>query len=121
MSRRERWWRPAVSTRPATRTRRRVRMVSEDQAARSYELGYEAGQRDEAKRARQRDDLLHRLADACNEGPEAVSELAAQWGFGQGDDLLDFADAAGVTPLADVDPGELVADLEAWLRDGGQC
>ncbi|GGR80136.1 hypothetical protein GCM10010169_25390 [Micromonospora fulviviridis] len=61
---------------------------------------------------------FHQLEDAIKEGDEAVAALARRWGVT--DDLLDVADAAGVTPLADVAPGELVADLEAWLRAGGE-
>ena len=119
MSRREsrRWWRPAASNRPATRSRRRVRVVTEDDVAHGFELGYEIGQRDEAKRARERDDMLHRLADACRDGSDAVHELAREWGAA--DDLLDVAEDAGVTPLPDVDPAELVDDIEQWLREQG--
>ncbi|MER7459220.1 hypothetical protein [Micromonospora sp. NPDC126480] len=100
MRRRERWWRPAASTRPGTRTRRRARMVSEDQAARSFELGYELGQRDERKHASDRDDMLRRLADACEDGPDALTALARE---------------VGVMPADD--GAQLVDEVERWLRE----
>lgn len=88
----------------------------------AFDTGYACGQSDEEKRSRHRDDLLHRLAAASeamsngDRGP--MDEMAREYGLR--DDLLDVADAAGVTPLADVDPGELVDGLEQWLRDGGR-
>ncbi|MEU5721560.1 hypothetical protein ABZ783_07035 [Micromonospora sp. NPDC047738] len=60
---------------------------------------------------------FRQLAEACGEGIDAVQRLAREWGV---DDLLDVADAAGVTPLGDVDPGQVVVEIEAWLRERGR-
>ena len=125
MSRREsrRWWRPAASNRPATRSRRRVRVVTEDDVAHGFELGYEIGAREERKRTDRRDEMLRRLADACeaadNGDPRPFDELMIEAGIRPPDDLTAVADAAGVTPLPDVDPAELVDDIEQWLREQG--
>lgn len=129
MSRRQsrRWWRPAPSNRPPVRSRRRVRVVTEDDAAHAFELGYEIGQREERKRAERRDEMLLRLSDACeaasngDHGP--MDELMREAGFRQADDLLDVAKAAGVTPLDEDalrDAEAIGNEVEAWLRDGGE-
>lgn len=63
---------------------------------------------------------VRRLADAVEEGGDVVRRLAEEWGIPYGDDgLMDVADAAGVTPLADVDGGQLVDELQRWLREQG--
>lgn len=86
--------------------------------ANAFELGYEAGQADEARRSRQRDEQLCRLADAVdadeNGDPSALDAFIGD-DRAAGDDSLEVADAAGVTPLAEVDGGQLVDALEAWL------
>ncbi|MEV0425379.1 hypothetical protein [Micromonospora sp. NPDC050495] len=68
-------------------------------------------------------DRMGQIAEAVElvveEGKEALERLAREWGvFPKGDDLLDVADAAGVTPEADTDP--VVVDLERWLREHGR-
>lgn len=79
-------------------------MVVADDAA--FEFGYEAGQRDEQKRHEQRDEMLLRLSEACEQGSDAVSALAREWGVQPADDLP-----------ADINPADLIDDLENWLRE----
>jgi len=83
-----------------------------------YELGYEAGRADEAREHREREEQLRQLVDAADAAEQGdMSMLDAFLGDAPaaGDDLLDVADAAGVT-TPDVDGGDLAAEIEAWLR-----
>ena len=131
MSRADRWWRP-TNRRPAVRARSRVYRYNEYDVNLAYDRGIMRGTRDTARRHEIRDmveraylkdpDRMNQIAEACEldgeAGKEALEALAREWGvFPEGDDLLDVADEAGVTPLADVDPDQLVDALEAWLRE----
>ncbi|MFI6329842.1 hypothetical protein ACIBBG_16265 [Micromonospora chersina] len=65
-------------------------------------------------------DRMRQVADAIErdgeEGKEALERLAREWGvFPEGNDLLDVADAAGVTPPELSQPGQLADEVEAWL------
>ncbi|WP_349878777.1 hypothetical protein ABIH81_02180 [Micromonospora sp. HUAS YX12] len=84
-----------------------------------YELGYEAGRADEAREHREREEQLRRLVDAADAAEAGDTSLldAFLGDAPAGDDFLDVADAAGVTPLPDGDGGQLAADVEQWLRD----
>ena len=96
MTRPDRWWRPSTTRRPALRATRRARPTT---GRTDFEAGYRAGLADDTTPAeRDRYEQLRRAVDAG------------------GDDLLDVADAAGATPLGVADPGQLVDELEAWLR-----
>ncbi|MFI6068234.1 hypothetical protein ACIA47_23610 [Micromonospora sp. NPDC051227] len=122
MSRAERWWRPTPSTRrPAQRSRIAGRRHADKQVDDVFDIGYAAGYADAQERTRQRDEQITRLASAAdaaaNGDPSLLEELSRQ---AAGDDLLDVADAAGATPLAHVDGGQLVDELEAWLRGDAQ-
>ena len=62
-------------------------------------------------------EMAQRMIAAAEAGPDALASLADEWGLPVEelrktpiDCLLDAVEAA-----------RLVADLEAWLRDGGQC
>ena len=83
----------------------------------NFDVGYATGYADGIERLRQRDEGLRRLMDAIraseNGDPEPLEELSRQ---AAGDDLLDVANAAGATPLEVADPGQLVDELERWLR-----
>lgn len=86
----------------------------------AFDTGYEAGQLDERKRHEQRMEQLRRLAEAAEAArqgdPGPLADLGRQAGVG--DDLLEVADAAGVTDANEsVDGGQLVDDLERWLRE----
>ncbi|TNH23311.1 hypothetical protein FHG89_27355 [Micromonospora orduensis] len=87
----------------------------------AFEAGYEAGQADEAERSAERDEQLQRLVEAVDAAENGDPSLLDAFVDGDqpasGDDLLDVADAAGITPLADVDGGQLVDDLTRWLRE----
>lgn len=73
---------------------------------------------EELRRAQEADpERFHQIAEAVREGGDALARLAREWGLG---DLLDLADQAGVTPLAEVDPGQVVIEIEAWLRERGR-
>ncbi|WP_187398886.1 hypothetical protein [Micromonospora sp. WP24] len=89
----------------------------------AFDTGYQAGRADEAERHRERDEQITRLAraaDAAENGDYSLlDEFAREHGVTPpGDGFLEVADAAGVTPLPDVDGGQLVDELEAWLRGG---
>ncbi|PGH46010.1 hypothetical protein COO58_17525 [Micromonospora sp. WMMA1996] len=76
---------------------------------------------DQQEADRQLRDDLARLADAAEAARTGDSgPLAALNAEQNGDDLLDVADATGVTPLPDVDGALLVDEVQAWLagRDG---
>lgn len=85
----------------------------------AYDAGLEEGRRECERLLGQ----VRRLADAAEAAqhgdPSLMDELARQEGAEPtgGDDLLDVAEAAGVTPLPEVDGGQLVDDLERWLRE----
>ncbi|WP_109899190.1 hypothetical protein [Micromonospora sp. S4605] len=88
-----------------------------------YEAGYEDGKAEQAREdQRLRDGLaeLMRAVDAVENGdPGPLDELARQ---AAADDLLDVAEDAGVTPLAEVGfADELADEVEAWLRGQGSA
>jgi hypothetical protein len=70
-----------------------------------FGLGYTCGQGDERKKHEHRDDLLMRLVDASEEGPEALDALAREVGAMPDD---------GLGPVVDE---QLVAEVEAYLRE----
>ncbi|MEV5691139.1 hypothetical protein [Micromonospora globbae] len=95
----------------------------------SFRIGFDCGRIDERKRwedldlmyrARAADpERFRQLSAALEEGGiDAARQLVREW-QGEGvDDLLDVAESAGVTPLADVDPGDLADEVERWLQGG---
>ena len=97
----------------------------------AFDTGYQAGLLDERKRHEQREQQLRRLVDAADAAEQGDMSLLDEFVDGDGpelrngvrnseagDDLLDVADTAGVTPLADAGfVDELVPEIEAWLRD----
>ncbi|MEW2444680.1 hypothetical protein [Micromonospora marina] len=125
MSRADRWWRPAPrrNVRPARVARVRGQRPAVDDLREAYDAGV-AAQAEEDRRMREGLTRLARAAEAAQNGDHSLmDELAREQGVAPtgGDDLLDVAEAAGVTPL-EVDGGQLVDDIERWLRgqDGGR-
>lgn len=137
----DRWWRPSTTRRPAQRARQR-RMHTGRELDGMFDTGYATGYVDgiqrrpgagyapgqtgevvdldleELRRAQEADpERFHQLAEAVREGGDAVARLAREWGLG---DLLDLADQTGVTPLTEADPGQVVVEIEAWLRERGR-
>lgn len=86
-----------------------------------WQAGYRAGLDDPTTPdERDRYEQLRRLADACDAAEQGDMSLLDAFVDGDqaaDDDLLDVADAAGVTPLPDVDGDQLADDIERWLRD----
>lgn len=127
MSRAPRWWRPAPrrNVRPALRAAR-PSLPTSGRFSEVWHAGYRAGLADDTTPAErdhhaQQWEQLRRLdaaADAAEAGDMSLLEAFVD-GDPAADDLLDVADAAGVTPLPDVDGDELAADVEAWLREQG--
>ncbi|MDG4809955.1 hypothetical protein O7634_24655 [Micromonospora sp. WMMD1120] len=124
MSRAERWWRPAgqrPGARPPVRSARRARYAAQEKLMEGFDLGMKVGEAEERRRHQQRDEQIARLAraaEAAQDGdPSLLEEMIREQ---SGDDLLDVAKAAGATPLADVDGGQLVDEVEAWLRGDAQ-
>ncbi|RKF27051.1 hypothetical protein [Micromonospora globbae] len=94
----------------------------------SFRIGFDCGRIDERKRwedldlmyrARAADPERFRQLSAALEdgGIDAARQLVREW---QCEDLLDVAGSAGVTPLADVDPGDLADEVERWLQGGAE-
>ncbi|MFD4206261.1 hypothetical protein ACFWRG_09745 [Micromonospora tulbaghiae] len=124
MSRADRWWRPApANRRPGVRSRAALRRHVDRAVDDAYDVGYRAGVAEQEKHdQRLRDNLsrVARAAEAAQNGDHSLmDELAREQGAEPtgGDDLLDVAEAAGVTPLPEVDVDQLVDDLERWLRE----
>ncbi|MEW2382303.1 hypothetical protein AB0873_09455 [Micromonospora sp. NPDC047707] len=122
MSRRERWWRPQPAVRrPGQRSRTAGRRHVDRATDDAFDIGYQAGQADAQQASENRDRQLRRIIDAIlasEQGdPGPLAELSREAGREDlADGLLEVADAAGVTPLADVDGGQLVDQVERWLR-----
>ena len=74
-------------------------MYSEQEMTATFDTGYECGKGDEAKRHEHQDEWLRRVAEACDEGPDAVTALARE---------------VGVMPADDAE--QLVGEIEQWLR-----
>lgn len=85
-----------------------------------WQSGYQAGQADPTTDD-QRDqyEQLRRLDEAADAAEHGDTSLLDAFLAGEpaGDDLLDLADAAGATPSGDVDGGQLVDELQAWLAE----
>ncbi|RZU75247.1 hypothetical protein EV384_3779 [Micromonospora kangleipakensis] len=73
-------------------------MHSDKELDTTFDTGYADG----LERCRQRDEQLRRLAEASEEGPDAVTALARE---------------VGVMPADEVDGDQMLADLERWLRE----
>ncbi|MFI2270692.1 hypothetical protein [Micromonospora aurantiaca (nom. illeg.)] len=85
----------------------------------AFDVGYEQGRR-ECERILGQVRRLAEAAEAARQGDRSLmDELAREQGSepAPGDDLLDVAEAAGVTPLREVDADQLLDDLERWLRE----
>ncbi|WP_319463462.1 hypothetical protein [Micromonospora sp. RTP1Z1] len=77
-------------------------MYTDRELNKTFDTGYATGYADGLERCRQRDEQLRRLAEACEQGPDAVTALARE---------------VGVMPADEVDGDQMLADLERWLRE----
>ena len=80
-------WERGAGVRPRVRALR-ARYTSSD-VDEAFEVGYSAGEADATRRTHQRDNMLSRLSDAIEDGPEAVDALAREVGAIPPDEVVD--------------------------------